>query len=79
MAMTVTLLRETRILNRPAKVYKLTGDAAATTADIKPGLEYTMPVGAYTDYTFTGETYTVTLPATLSASEYCTIVFFAAK
>ena len=79
MAMSATLLRDTRIANRPAKVYNITGDAAASTVAIKPGLEYTMPVGAYTDYTFSGETYTVTFPSVLSGSEYCTIVFFATK
>ena len=68
MAMTATLLRDTRIANRPAKIYKVVGDASASTVTIKPGLEYTMPVGAYTDYTFTGETYTITFPSVLSAS-----------
>ena len=80
MSITATPVRETMVLGRRAKIYTVTLDSGTTSFTIVPGIDYTMPIGSYIDYTYTAATDTYTFTNTnAGGTAYMTIIFFAEK
>ncbi len=63
-----TPVKEMLLGTERAKIYKLVHDGSATTVSIKPGTGYTIPVGAFTNYTLTSGVYAFTVVAGAGSS-----------
>lgn len=75
MAATTALQEEGKWGDKRVKIYTVTLDGSDTSIDIKPGLGYSDPVGAYSYYTLSSGTYTFTILAG-TTGHYTHIVFF---